>query len=461
MAEKFNYDAVVVGAGLTGLTTAFYLTRAGKNVLLLEKNARTGGVIHSVEKEGFLYEIGPNTGVLGSGEMVELFEHLNGEAELAIANPEAKNRYILKNDKWEPVPSSLLGAIKTPLFTWKDKFGILAEPWRKKGDDPMESLADMVKRRMGESYLNYAVDPFISGIYSGDPYQLITKYAMPKLYNLEQNYGSFVRGAIKKKREPKSELDKKATREVFSAKGGLKNLIKALTEAIGSEKIALSAEHIEVAPLAEGFEIKWQHAGMEQKVTSKNVVTTAGAYALPELLPFLYPNVLDTLQNLRYAKVRQVIAGFKKWDGISLNAFGGLVPSVEGKDFLGVLFNSTLFPDRAPEGGAIFSIFVGGVRKPELVYMSLPELMNLIGSDLCKVMGVREFKPDLLEDYAYEKAIPQYEASSKERLEIIAKIEEQYPGLYLAGNIRDGIGMADRAKQGRTVAEMVIAQLEK
>lgn len=455
MTESIKYDAIIVGAGLTGLTTAFYLKRAGKKVLVLEKNAQTGGVINSVEKEGFLYETGPNTGVLGSGEMVELFEHLGDKVELAIANPDAKKRFVLKDNQWVTLPSGLLGGIKTPLFTWKDKIRILGEPWREKGDDPMESLADLVIRRMGESYLNYAVDPFVSGIYSGDPYHLVTKYALPKLYNLEQNYGSFIGGALKKKGEPKSDIDKKATREVFTAKGGLRNLISALTEAIGEENIILSVEDIQITPLVEGFEIVWQNESETEKITSKNVVTTTGAYALPDILPFLYPNVLETLSNLRYAKVRQVITGFKNWNGIPLNAFGGLVPYVEGKDFLGVLFNSTLFPDRAPKEGAVFSIFVGGIRKPELVDMPLPELMHLINTDLCKVMGVEEFKPDLLEDYAYQKAIPQYEASSKERLENIEKVEQQYPGLYLAGNIRDGIGMSDRVKQGRGIAEAI------
>ena len=455
MTKALTYDAIVVGAGLTGLTTAFYLKRAGKKVLVLEKAARTGGVINSVQKEGFLYETGPNTGVLGSGEMVELFEHLGHKVELAIANPDAQKRYILKNSKWEPLPSGLLSAITTPLFSWKDKFRILGEPWRKKGDNPMESLADIVKRRMGKSYLDYAVDPFISGIYSGDPNTLVTKYAMAKLYNLEQNYGSFVRGALKKRGEQKSELEKKATREVFSAKGGLRNLTEALTSEIGTDNMVLSASGISIQPLADGFEVCWAKEA-NVKATAQHVVTTVGAYALPDLLPFLYPNVLDTLTDLRYAKVRQVIAGFKTWHGMPLDAFGGLVPSVERKDFLGVLFNSTLFPDRAPEGGAIFSVFVGGVHKPELVDMPLPELMDHINSDLCRVMGVDEFKPDLLEDYAYQKAIPQYEATSKERLETINNVQQQYPGLYLAGGIRDGIGMADRVKQARDLVETIV-----
>ena len=158
------------------------------------------------------------------------------------ADPNAK-RYILKNGQWTPLPSGLISAINTPLFTLKDKFRILGEPFRKPGSDPDESVAQLVRRRLGESFLDYAVNPFISGVYAGDPEKLITRYALPKLYALEQNYGSFIKGSIAKARQKKTELEKKATREVFSAKGGLGNLIKALTLKIGKEKILTGFKH--------------------------------------------------------------------------------------------------------------------------------------------------------------------------------------------------------------------------
>ncbi len=211
-------NIAIIGAGLTGLTTAFYLKKQHKDFLVLEENNRVGGVIHTQHQDGFTFEEGPNTGVLGSPEAAELFEDLGGLCSLETAGGNVNKRYILKNGEWTAMPMGLIDAVKTPLFTMKDKFRILAEPFRKPGTDPEEPLSELVKRRMGQSFLDYAIDPFILGVYSGDPSKLITKYAFPKLYNLEQNYGSFIGGSVKRMFRKKDERAKKATRKVFSVK---------------------------------------------------------------------------------------------------------------------------------------------------------------------------------------------------------------------------------------------------
>ena len=166
---------VIIGAGLTGLTLAFYLKKQGKEVLIVEKSGKTGGVIQSVKDDEFVYEKGPNTGVVGNPEVAELFEELEGLCTFEVANSDAKRRLIWKNGKWRAIPSGLFSAVTTPLFTLGDKFRILGEPFRKKGTNPDENLADFVKRRLGVSFLNYAVDPFISGVYAGD-----AKYLVPR-----------------------------------------------------------------------------------------------------------------------------------------------------------------------------------------------------------------------------------------------------------------------------------------
>ena len=194
-------------------------------------------MIQTHREEGFTFESGPNTGVLSNKEIALLFDDLGEHCTLETGQGKSKKRYILKNGRWEPLPSGLISAVSTPLFTLKDKFRILGEPFRKPGNNPDESVADMVIRRMGKSFLDYAVDPFISGIYAGNPSRLVTRYALPKLYALEQNYGSFIRGSIKKSRVPKSDEEKKATREVFSVRGGMGSLIAALEKEIGKDRI--------------------------------------------------------------------------------------------------------------------------------------------------------------------------------------------------------------------------------
>jgi oxygen-dependent protoporphyrinogen oxidase len=454
MNSVVKKQIVIIGAGLTGLTLAFYLKKQGKEVLIVEKSAKTGGVIQTVKSDEFVYEKGPNTGVVGNPEVAELFEDLNGLCTLEQADPSAKRRLIWKNGKWRAIPSGLFSAIVTPLFTLSDKFRILGEPFRKKGTNPDENLADFVKRRLGVSFLNYAVDPFISGVYAGDANYLVPRYALPKLYALEQNYGSFIKGTMQKAKERKNNPRlQKATREVFSAKGGLKNLISALTEKVGAENILLNTKNTTVSKTENGFAISTEIDGETITIHAEKVITTAGAYELGTLLPFLSAEEKAPFEELKYASVVQAIVGYHNWKGIDLKAFGGLVPTIEQRNILGALFTSSFFSGRAPKNGALISVFLGGTKRPDIYAMEDEEIEDIVSHEFRKMMGVPVFRPDLFEIFRYKYAIPQYGLSSGKRFETISLIQQKYPGLILAGNIRDGIGMADRIKQARTIAE--------
>ena len=447
-------NIAVIGAGLTGLTTAYYLKKRGIPVTLFEKSDRPGGVILSVKQDEFIYENGPSTGVLGSAEAVELFEELSDLCTLEVADETAKYRWIWKKNQWHSLPSGLMGGIKTPLFTFSDKLRLLGEPFRKPGTNPNETLACMVRRRMGESFLKYAVDPFVLGIYSGDPEQLVPKYALPKLYNLEQKYGSFIGGSIKKAKEPKTEREKKVTREVFSVEGGLSNLITALATKIGNEHIHLNIKDLKVSRAESGYHI--QYSGSELQHFDQ-VISTTGAYALKDIFDFLPVKTLTKIERLNYARVIQVSLGFKKWEGLELKAFGGLIPFCENRQILGALFLSSFLKGRAPEGGALISTFLGGMRKPEMIDLADNEIENLVSGEIKSLFQLTKWSPDLFVINRYQHAIPQYGLESEEKLAAIIAMEKDFPGLILAGNIRDGIGMADRIKQGREVVEKVVS----
>jgi oxygen-dependent protoporphyrinogen oxidase len=449
-------DITIIGAGITGLTLAYYLKNKGFNVAVLDKAENVGGVIHTLEKNGFLFETGPNTGVLSNPELAELFEDLEN-VELETANEDSKKRWIMKKNRFRAIPSGLIGGIRTPLFTFKDKLRILGEPWRKPGTDPNESLASMVRRRMGKSFLDYAVDPFISGIYAGDPEKIIPKYALPKLYNLEQEYGSFIKGAIKKRKEPKTDRDRKATKEVFSAKNGLEHLVKALATEVSQENIFLNCKEDVVEPLERGFKTTFTNTESKQvEIISNKVISTIPAHELPNLLPFVTENQLKPITDLVYAKVVQVVLGYKKWNGIELDAFGGLIPKLENKKILGILFPSSIFANRAPKEGALLSVFMGGIRHPEIIDLKDNDLLDIAKEEVDKALNETQ-NPDMEHVFRYRHAIPQYTITSPERLKAIDEIEQKFPGLILAGNIRDGIGMADRVKQAAEISKNIIA----
>ncbi len=449
--------AVIIGAGLTGLTTAHYLKKAGWRVTLMERDNRAGGAIHTYREDGFVFESGPNTGIVSWPEVTELFEELGTAITFEPANQAAKRRLIWKDGRWHALPSSLKEGVKTPLFSWRDKFRLLMEPFRRRGRNPDETLAQMVKRRMGDSFLDYAVDPFILGIYAGDPSQLVTRYALPKLYNLEQDYGSFIKGSIRKQMIHKDEREKKVSREMFSMTGGLDQLIEALVARLAGEELLLGCQNLTINSVNNHFKLCYEQNGEARELESEVVIITTGAQEMPKLLPFLRQDELQSLSNLTYARVVQVAVGYKKWRGIPLNAFGGLVPHREHTDFLGILFLSAFLKDRAPQEGALLSIFMGGVRNPTMIDKTDYEIRELVLPELERMMMVPCCDPNLFKVFRHHHAIPQYEKSTGQRLKTIANIEKQFPGLIIGGNLRDGIGMADRIKQGVNIA----ASLEK
>jgi len=440
-------NIAIIGSGITALTTAFYLKKAGVSFKMHEKSNHIGGVINTISENGFLFETGPNSGTLSNIETVELFEQLANDFKLELADNSAKKRFILKNNKWYALPSGLISGISTPLFSLKDKFRLLGEPFRKAGKNAFETVSELVIRRMGKSFLDYAVDPFVSGIYAGNPDYLVTKYALPKLYNLEQQYGSFIGGAIKKAKEPKSENDKKVSKEIFSAKGGLSSIVNALVKYIGKENIVLNAD-VEVVKTGLLYQIS------NEKYT--HIINTANAGELLSLFPFLNKNSLSDILNIKYAQVAEIAIGFKEWKGIDLNAFGGLIPSKEKKNLLGILFMSSIFRNRAPEKGALLTTFVGGIKNEKLAEISEDELLQLLKPEMQELLGLSEFTPDLLKVFYHKKAIAQYGADSEKRLNAIKKIETKNKNIFLAGSIRDGIGLADRIKQGTHLAKTII-----
>lgn len=447
---------IIIGAGLTGLTTAFYLKKQTNDFFVLEKDDRVGGVIKTISKQGFTFEQGPNTGVIGNETVIELFDELTN-CHIETANNVAKKRYILQNGSWQALPMGLISAIKTPLFTLKDKFRILGEPFRKRGTNPLENLAEFVKRRMGQSFLDYAIDPFVKGVYSGNPNKLIVQYALPKLYNLEQKYGSLIGGSIKKQIfEKKTELQKRVNRKTFSAQGGLTSLTNSMYEQVGKDNFKLGCESISIEPYAHGFFVTFTQNGETKKYETKHVITTIPAYALPATLPFVDKPLLQKIAHLDYAPVVEIALGFNVWNGFVPDGFGGLIPTKENSELLGVLFMSTLFENRSSKNGVLFNVFMGGSSKPHLVTISDNELLSILSKEFCKIMQCKTFEPDMIHISRNMKAIPQYGIDSGERFESVAILQKEYPGLIIGGNLCDGIGMADRIKQGKMLVEMIL-----
>lgn len=452
MQEK-NRQVIVVGAGLTGLTCAWQLKKRGADVAVLEASNHIGGQMQTIKADGFIMEEGPSTGTIKHPEVAELFEDLNEYCTLEVAQAANKRRYIWKGKQFHSLPSGPVGGLFTPLFTLKDKFRILGEPWCKKGTDPNESVGSLAARRLGRSFVDYAVDPFLGGVYAGDPYRLPVRLALPKLYNLEQNYGSFIRGAMALSKQPKTPRQQKATKEVISAEGGFCNLTSALEKAIGADRIVLQCQSLSIRPLENGmWEARWEGGSM----IARHVVTACPAYSLPDLLPFLSEDARQTLGSLYYAPVIEIGVGIKDTGNVHWNCFGGLIPSKEHKQVLGILMPSACFKHRAPEGGATYAYFIGGARHPEYLDKSDDELKAIVNESLHTMLGYPEGKKaDVIRIFRHSRAIPQYMEDMDERLKCIEQVEHVYPSLHIGGNIYGGIGMGDRIKQAVDIANAI------
>ena len=226
---------------------------------------------------------------------------------------------------------------------------------------------------------------------------------------------------------------------------------------IGKQNVVLDCADIEVMPRNNHFIVTYKNKdGKTIEVESNKVISTVGAYQIDKIAPFIHQDISKKIKALHYTKVIEVVLGFDTWNGIPLEAFGGLIPFKEQRDLLGVLFMSSLFSDRAPKDGALFSIFLGGVRRQEIYKMNDQEIEAILQREMCDLMHIKDYKPNLLKIIRHEWAIPQYEADSGERFKAIEAVEQQYPGFVIGGNLRNGIGMADRILQAKMLAEAVL-----
>ena len=268
-----------------------------------------------------------------------------------------------------------------------------------------------------------------------------------------------MRGAIAKMRQPKTPRDLLATKKVFSAEGGIQRLVDALGRSVGETNIVLGASNLHLQPSDQGWKAEYTQAdGTACSILAQQVVTTVGAYALPQLLPFVPHALMEPITSLRYAPIVQVSVGFADVQGQRNEAFGGLVPSCENRHILGVLFPASCFEGRAPRQGDLFSVFVGGIKHPEVMEMSEAELAQMVLTELRYMLRLpANMQPSLLKIFRHRHAIPQYEVSSGARFKAIDALQSQYPGLIVAGNLRNGIGMADRIRQGATIIPQELA----
>ena len=452
-------SVAIIGGGITGLTAAFRLRRRSIPVMLYEAGHRVGGVIQSVRHDGYLAEFGPNTILETSPRVAALVEDLGLAGRRIYSDPAANNRYLVRNRRVVKMPQTPLGFAFTSLFSPWAKLRLLLEPFIAPGDQSREeSVADFVRRRLGPEFLDRAVDALVGGIYAGDPDRLSVEQAFPKLYALEQKYGSLIRGQILGSRERKRRAEvAKPNAKKFSFDEGLQVLPDTLGGKL-TDDIRLRAPVKQVAQRAEEWIVT---SGVNETATAHSaVVFAATAFGCSHIeLQSRPPLSLAPLAEISYPPVSSVVFGFRREDvAHPLDGFGVLVPRSEGFRILGSIFSSSLFPNRAPNGCVTLTSYLGGARSPEIAQKSREDLFEITIADLRALLGVKG-PPTFQHHIRFPQAIPQYNIGYAQFKNLMSTAEIKAPGLFFAGHSREGISVADCIVSGSEAAERVTRYL--
>jgi oxygen-dependent protoporphyrinogen oxidase len=446
-------SVAIIGAGITGLTAAFYLKRQGVPVTVYEAGGRVGGVIQSVRKDGFLAEFGPNTILETSPKIAQLVRDAGLEARKLATDPKAEARFVVRYGRPIEMPGKPLGFITTPLFTAKAKLAVLREPFIKpRRDGVEESIAQFVVRRFNQEFLDHAIDALVAGIYAGDPHKLSLPHAFPKLKALEDNYGSMIKGQIFGARDRKKSGEVAKDRAAkFSFDEGLQVLPDALAAQFG-DSLKLKTPVTSLTQTANG----WRVTTAEGEAEFGAVIYCGTAHRLAEL-KVEAPTPLDfsAFSEISYPPVASVVLGFRREDvAHSCQGFGMLIPKIEGFKILGTIFSSALFPNRAPAGHLTLTSYVGGARYPELALLPPEQLIETTLADLRVLLGVRG-QPVFTQTAVYPRAIPQYNVGYGKYRQLLNDLEAAAPGLFFAGHYRDGVSLGDSIVSGVNIAERV------
>lgn len=445
----------IVGAGITGLTAAFYLRRKGVAVTVYESSARAGGVIQSERQDGFLAEFGPNTILETSPKIVQLIRDAGLESRRLYPDPKAEARYVVRYRRPIEMPGSPLGFFSTKLFSSRAKLAVLREPFvPRRRDGKEESIAEFVIRRLGQEFLDHAIDALVAGIYAGDPYKLSVPHAFPKLGQLETKYGSLIKGQLlgARERKKRGEIAKDRAPK-FSFDDGLQVLTDTLAKQLAdSLRLGTSVKHLR--HIEPGWRLTLLQEREETTAEHDLVIYAGTAFNLARLTIEASAAInLAPLSEIRHPPVASVVLGFKREDvQHPCNGFGMLVPKVEGFKILGTIFSSALFPNRAPAGHLTLTSYIGGERYPELASRPPDQLISLTQDDLRQLLGVTG-KPAFCHVAFYPKAIPQYNVGFGKYRELMSDAERKAPGLFLAGHYRDGVSLSDSIVSGCNVAD--------
>lgn len=449
----------VVGGGISGLAVAYFLLKSGENidVIVYESTSRTGGKIWTDRVEGFLFERGANGFLDNKPKTLALCDDL-GITPLR-SNSNAKKRFIVSDGVLKALPESPPAFLKSDLISWSGKLRMLYELIAPVGPDE-ETVAEFILRRLGREALEKLIDPMVSGVFAGDPYRMSITSCFPRIKEMEKEYGSLIRAMMRIRRERKREagggVSVAPPGNLTSFRMGAQTLPDALTSCLGDRvRLDVSVQGLERQD--EGYRLHTSSGVHDADV----VVLASPAFVSSEILRDLDSEISNLLSDIPYPPLSVVCLGYDR-SKVShpLNGFGFLIPHIEGRRILGTLWDSSIFPNRAPAGYLLLRTMIGGAQSPDLAMLDDDSLVKTVLDELKPIISIKG-DPDLIRIFRWEKAIPQYLLGHDERLRLLEDRLLAHPGIYLAGNAYRGVGMNDCIENSRQIADGIIEGLKR
>lgn len=430
---------VILGCGISGLSVAHFLSKKSDDFIALEKSEKTGGNIQSKIIDGFVVENGPNTVLLNNDSIKTLIKDCDLWDKMSTPqNTAESNRYVLHQNRLQLLPRNPIEFIKTPLLRWNEKLRLLKEPFIKPHEKDV-SLADFISHRFGKAILTQFVEPFITGIYSGNAKKMSAKHTLKMIWEAEQSHGSVLKGLAKRKKTQKAQM--------FNFPNGLSELIDNITQRL-SDKIQCNTEVIKISVFEEGYQITDSD---NNTIHCKNIISTIPAHKLATLLDDF--DLTKYLKEVEYVPVEVFHFGFDKKDVKNqAQGFGVLSKPSDKKHFLGILFNSRIFPHVSPIDKELFTVIVGGSRQPELCSLEKDKLEKIILDEVIELMQCQS--PPVLKNHtSYIKGIPQYGLGIDKLISEIKDFETILPNFHILGNYFNGISVSDCVHKAENFVE--------
>jgi len=436
------YMVAIIGAGISGLTLAFHLQERNIPYILLEEQNRIGGYIKTEVTEEYTLDVGPNS-ILADDEVRDFFKTVGIDNELVEANPVSKDRYIFRAGSYQVLPDSPPKLLKSNFFSFKTKLSIIGEFFRRSEKIEEETLAHFITRRFNKEVSDYVLNPFVAGIYAGNPEKLLVKLTFPFLQELENNNGSVLKGMVKS--------GGGSRRTSYNFKKGMATLPATIAQHLKNLQLNTKVEQVQYEN--NHYTISAFSNGQPLTYTCTHLVVATPAYAAAPLLEVIAPEVARTLKQVEYPPMALVHSIYsKEQTNVQLNGFGGLNPKVENKFAAGSIWTSSVFARRVPEDKILLTSFVGGSQYYEHYHKDDNYIRNTLSQEFQKDLGFQA-PPVLQRIHRWEKAIPQYDLKLQAVYSAIEKL--QIKGLHFCAGWYKGISLSDCIKNAKKLAKNI------